>query len=151
MKLFPRIAARQHRKKQSFNQSRDRKNEKQHTRQSLKPTSLFRRSLFDVLLVAGFAIGSLAVVARLALQPKNPAEGVAVVFSPWTNAAEALAQATAPGSRFVRYGGYPFIVVVIPDDPGYVSRISAQGALFVLDPKTLAACLPGASQEGNPA
>ncbi len=117
----------------------------------MKPTSTFRRTLFDVLLVAGFAIGSLAVVARLALQPKNPAEGVAVVFSPWTNAAEALDQATAPGSRFVRYGGYPFIVVVIPDDPGYVSRISAQGALFVLDPKKLAACLPGASQEGNPA
>jgi hypothetical protein len=115
----------------------------------LKRNRTFRRSLYDALLIAGFALGSLFVVAYLAFQPKNPADGVAIVFPPWTDAAEAFEQATAPGSRFVRYGGYPFIVVVIPDDPGYVSRVSAQGALLVLDPKMLAACLPGASQEGN--
>lgn len=101
------------------------------------------------MLIAGFALGSLFVVAYLAFQPKNPADGIAIVFPPWTSAAEAFEQATTPGGRFVRYGGYPFIVVVIPDDPDYVSRVSAQGALLVLDPKALAACLPGASQEGN--
>lgn len=115
----------------------------------MKPIRTFRRSIFDVLLIAGFALGNLLVVAHLAFKPKNPAEGVAVVFSPWTSAASALEQATVQGSRFVRYGGFSFIVVVIPDDPGYVSRVSAQGALFILDPKMLAACLPAASQQGN--
>lgn len=107
----------------------------------MKPIRTFRRSLFDALLIAAFAIGNLLVVASLALAPKDPSEGVAVVFSPWTNAAAALARATDPGSRFVRYGGFPFIVVVVPDTPDYLSRVSATGALFVADPKALAACL----------
>jgi hypothetical protein len=107
----------------------------------LKPARTFRRTFFDGLLIAGFSLGNLLVVARIALQPKNPAEGVAVVFSPWTSAAHALEQATNPGSRFVRYGAYPFIVVVIPEAPEYLSRVSGEGALFVADPKALAACL----------
>ncbi len=105
------------------------------------PARSFRRTLFDAFLIAGFAVGNLLVVTRVALQPKNPEAGVAVVFSPWTDAAAALARATDPGSRFVRYGGYPFIVVVVPDTPEYLSRVSGEGALFVADPKALAACL----------
>lgn len=100
-----------------------------------------RRTLLDVLLIAAVAIGSLFAAASLALAPRDPSSGVAVVFSPWTDAAAALARATDPGSRFVRYGGFPFIVVVMPDSPGYLTRVSAAGALFVLDPKALAACL----------
>lgn len=116
----------------------------------MKPIRTFRRSFFDTLLIAAFALGNFVVVARVALQPQNPSDGVAIVFSPWTSAANALDQATAPGSRFVRYGGYPFIVVVIPDDPGYVSRVSSTGALLILDPKALAACF-GQSSQGNSA
>lgn len=116
----------------------------------MKPIRTFRRSFFDTLLIAAFALGNFVVVARVALQPQNPSDGVAIVFSPWTSAANALDQATAPGSRFVRYGGYPFIVVVIPDDPGYVSRVSSTGALLILDPKVLAACF-GQSSQGNSA
>ena len=107
----------------------------------MKPIRTFRRSFFDTLLIAAFALGSLFATASIALAPKDPSSGVAVVFSPWTSAAAALARATDPGSRFVRYGGFPFIVVVVPDAPDYLSRISAAGALFVADPKALAACL----------
>jgi len=108
---------------------------------ALKPVRTFHRTLLDATLIAGFAAGSLFAAASLALAPKNPAAGVAVVFSPWTNAAAALARATDPGSRFVRYGQYPFIVIVVPEAQDYLARVSAEGALFVLDPEALAACL----------
>lgn len=117
----------------------------------MHPLRTFRRRLIDALLIGAFALGNLLVVLHVAFQPKNPAEGIAIVFTPWTSAANALDRATAPGSRFVRYGGYPFIVVVIPDDPGYVSRVSSRGALLVLDPKALAACFSGTAREGNSA
>lgn len=97
--------------------------------------------MLDATLIAGLAAGSLFAAASLALAPKNPASGVAVVFSPWTDAPAALARATDPGSRFVRYGQFPFIVIVVPEVPDYLSRVSAAGALFVLDPEALAACL----------
>lgn len=115
----------------------------------MKFTPAFRRTCFDVLLITGFALGSLLVAARIALQPQNPSEGLAVVFTPWTDAASALDRATSAGARLVRYGNYPFIVVVIPDDASYVSRVSSSGALFIADPKTLAACFPGANQQGK--
>jgi hypothetical protein len=116
----------------------------------LKPARAFHRTLLDATLIAAFAIGGLCAVARLELLPKNPADGVAVVFSPWTSAAHALEQATDQGSRFVRFGAYPFIVVVIPDDPGFAARVSLAGAFFILDPQALASCLQGnARQEGS--
>jgi hypothetical protein len=77
---------------------------------------------------------------RIGLAPRDPADGVAVIFAPWTDARAALTRAVEAGGRFVRYGGYDFIVVVIPDAPDYVSRINAAGALLVVDPEALAAC-----------
>jgi hypothetical protein len=107
----------------------------------LKPARAFHRTVLDATLSAGVAIGSLFAAASLALAPKNPASGVAVVFSPWTDAPAALARATDSGSRFVRYGQFPFIVIVVPEAPNYIAQVSAAGALFVLDPEALAACL----------
>ena len=107
----------------------------------MQPTRTFHRTFLDATLIAGVAAGSLVAAASLALAPKNPASGVAVVFSPWTKAPAALARATDPGSRFVRFGQYPFIVIVVPEAPDYLARVSAAGALFVLDPEALAACL----------
>jgi hypothetical protein len=109
----------------------------------------FRRIFIDTILIAAVAIGNLCVAAHLAFEPRNPATGVAVVFLPGTSAASALARATSPGSRFVRYGGYPFIVVVVPDDPGFVNRVAREGALFVLDPQALAACFSAAGNQGK--
>jgi hypothetical protein len=50
-------------------------------------------------------------------------------------------RATAAGARFVRFGGLPFIVVVVPEANNYVGRISSDGAFLVVDPQVLAACL----------
>jgi len=101
------------------------------------------RFCFDAALITFVSIASLFVAARIGLAPRDPANGVAVVFAPWTSAQAALTRATDPGSRFVRYGGFPFIVVVIPEAPDYSARILREGALLVVDPQALAACLSG--------
>jgi hypothetical protein len=101
------------------------------------------RRCFDAALVTLVAITSLFVIARIGLKPRDPANGVAVLFAPWTSAEATLARATDPGSRFVRYGGFPFIAVVIPEVPDYSTRILGEGALLVLDPQALAACFAG--------
>src|SRR5258708_22026211 len=101
--------------------------------------SLARRC-FDAALITLLAIASLFVIARMGLKPRDPANGVAVVFTPWTSAEAALTRATDPRSRFVRYGGSPFIAVVIPERADYPERMLAGGAVLVLDPQALAAC-----------
>ena len=100
------------------------------------------RPLVDGILIAGFALASFCAVARIALQPRDPAAGVAVVFAPWTSQEDALARAVEAGGRFVRYGAFPFIVVIVPETADYLSRISSDGAVLVADPRALAACLP---------
>jgi hypothetical protein len=89
------------------------------------------------------AISGAALIATTALlaAPPSPDSGVAVIFSPWTPADEALSQSSAAGGRFVRFGAFPFIAVVVPDDDGYVDRVLRRGAWFALDPAALAACL----------
>jgi hypothetical protein len=101
------------------------------------------RRCFDAALIALLAVASLFAAARIGLKPRDPANGVAVVFAPWTSAAATLARATDPGSRFVRYGGFPFIAVVIPERADYSSRVLGEGALLALDPQALAACFSG--------
>ena len=94
-----------------------------------------------VLVIGAGAIGSLYAGARIGLKPVDPASGVAIIFAPWTSGEQALARSVGAGGRFVRYGGYPFIAVVVPEAPDYASRILSAGALFVVDPRVLAACL----------
>ena len=53
-----------------------------------------------------------------------------------------VAVLVTPG-RFVRFGGLPFIAIVIPEAPDYSSRILGEGALLLLDPQALAACFSG--------
>jgi hypothetical protein len=99
------------------------------------------RFSLDILLLTVTAamtvVGTVAVLAP----PPDPDRGVAVIFSPWTAAGDALAQSSAAGGRFVRFGAFPFIAVVVPDGPGYVDRVLGRGAWFALDPSALAACL----------
>jgi hypothetical protein len=101
------------------------------------------RRCFDAALITLLAIASLFAAARIGLKPRDPANGVAVVFAPWTSAEVTLARATDPGGRFVRFGGLPFIAIVIPEAPDYSSRILGEGALLLLDPQALAACFSG--------
>jgi hypothetical protein len=99
------------------------------------------RALVEAAVLACVAIGSLYATMRIGLAPRDPTDGIAVIFAPWTDARAALTRAVEAGGRFVRYGGYDFIVIIIPEAPDYVSRINAAGALFVVDPGALAACL----------
>jgi hypothetical protein len=98
------------------------------------------RRYLDAALIVLLAIVSLFATARIGLKPRDPARGVAVVFAPWIGAQATLTRATDPGGRFVRYGGLPFIAVVMPETADYPERVLADGALLVLDPQALAAC-----------
>ena len=95
----------------------------------------------DFVLLIGLSIGTFFVTASMALAPRHPERGVAVVFAPWTTPEAALARTVEAGARFVRFGGPKFVAIAIPDDQGYVARALAAGAWFVVDPQALAACL----------
>jgi hypothetical protein len=102
------------------------------------------RRLCDVALVATFAVASLYATARIGLGPHDAGAGdggggVGVIFTPWTSGDDAMRRAVGAGARFVRYGGAPFIVVVMPESHDYRARIS--GALLVVDASVVSACL----------
>ena len=91
--------------------------------------------------IAAFALISTVAVARIGLEPSDPSRGVGVVFAPWTDEATVLTRAVSAGGRLVRFDGPSFIVVVKPESDDYVRRVKEAGALLVVDPKILAACL----------
>jgi hypothetical protein len=96
--------------------------------------------LLDIGFLILLTLGAFAASARIGLVPRTSDGGIAVMFAPWTSAADSLSQATAAGGRFVRFGGWQFIAVVMPADPGYADRMLSGGAWLVMDPKLLAAC-----------
>src|SRR5215467_5009146 len=91
--------------------------------------------------LAAFALASFLIVARIGLAPRDPAQGVGVVFAPWIDADAAFIRSVEAGGRFVRFGAFPFIVVVTPETADYADHVRAAGALFIVDPRVLAACL----------
>jgi hypothetical protein len=95
----------------------------------------------DVGVIVALICASLIAVLRIGLVPNNPAAGVAIVYAPWTSATEAMAQAVEADARFVRYGGFQFIAVVIPERPDYLDRVMKGSAWLAVDPQALAACL----------
>jgi hypothetical protein len=97
---------------------------------------------FDVAVIVGFALASFYAAARIGLEPRDPARGVGVIFAPWTAADAALVRAVEAGGRVVRFGGLPFVVVVEPESADYIERIKAAGALLIVDPLVITACLP---------
>lgn len=106
----------------------------------MRGTSGLLRKIADIGLLACLSLGTFYASARVGLAPRDPAQGVAVIFAPWTAPEETLTQAVAGGSRFVRFGGFPFIAIVIPDNTKYPDRMLSAGAWLVVDPQTLAAC-----------
>jgi hypothetical protein len=107
------------------------------------PGSLVFRRL-DLWLIAILAVGSFAAILRVGLAPANPGAGVAVIYAPWTTADRTILQAVSAGARFVRFGGFDFIAIVMPERPDYVARVLAGSALLAVDPQVLAGCLPPA-------
>jgi hypothetical protein len=99
-----------------------------------------RSKIIDVVLLASLSLGAFGASARIALIPRDTTEGVAVIFAPWTTPDKTLQRAVAGGSRFVRFGGLPFIAVVMPDSTEYASHMLDAGAWLVVDPRALAAC-----------
>jgi hypothetical protein len=98
--------------------------------------------VLDIAFLACLSVATLYAIARLSFMPRDPNSGVAVVFAPWVEPQDALTRAVGAGGRFLRFGGYSFITVIVPDDPDYRSRVLSAGAWFVVDPNVLAACLP---------
>lgn len=98
--------------------------------------------ILEATAVAGFALISTFAVARIGLEPSDPTRAVGVIFAPWTDANAALTRAVAAGGRIVRFDGPSFVVVVEPESADYIRRIKAAGALLIVDPRILAACLP---------
>jgi hypothetical protein len=97
--------------------------------------------ILEGMAIAGLALISTIAVARVGLEPSDLSRGVGVVFAPWTDEATTLTRAVSAGGRIVRFDGPSFIVVVEPERADYVRRVKEAGALIVLDPKILAACL----------
>jgi hypothetical protein len=106
-----------------------------------KVVTRYGMRLLDMWLVALLICASFVATLRIGLVPNNPAAGVAVVYAPWTTAAETMARAVEAGARFVRFGGFQFIAVVIPERPDYVEQVMKGAAWLAVDPQALAACL----------
>jgi hypothetical protein len=96
----------------------------------------------DLCLIAFLIAVSFVAILRVGLAPRDPASGVAVIYTPGTTAAETVVRSVGAGARFVRFGGFDFIAIVMPDVPDYVQRALAGSALLAVDPQVLAACLP---------
>jgi hypothetical protein len=103
-------------------------------------SSVFR--WLDLGLIAILALASFAVILRVGLAPANSDAGVAVIYAPWTTADQTMIRAVGAGARFVRFGGFDFIAIVMPERPDYVARVLAGSALLAVDPQVLAGCLP---------
>ena len=79
----------------------------------------------DICIIAFLIAASFAAILRVGLPPRDPASGVAVIYAPGTSAEQTFARSVAAGARFVRYGGFDFIAIVIPETPDYVERALA--------------------------
>jgi hypothetical protein len=105
-----------------------------------KMSPLWRRFV-EGIAIAAFALISTIAVARIGLEPADMSRGVGVIFAPWVDADTAFVRAVSAGGRFVRFGGPSFVVIVEPEAAGYAERIKDAGALLLVDPQVIAACL----------
>jgi hypothetical protein len=98
------------------------------------------RYVIDGTLIVLLTLTSFYGIARAGLAPRDPMAGVGVIFAPWTSPNAAFAQAGTAGARIVRAGGFASVVIAMPDDPDYTSRVLHEGALMVVDLRVLGAC-----------
>ena len=105
------------------------------------PASVTLRWL-DLSLIAILAVVSFGAILRIGLLPAKPDAGVAVIYAPWTTADQTMIRAVSAGARFLRFGGFDFIAIVMPEAPDYVANVLADSALLAVDPQVLAGCLP---------
>jgi hypothetical protein len=90
---------------------------------------------------AAFLVISWLSVAALAVQPRPGDDVVAVIFPPWWSLDRSLAAAATAGAAIVRTGAVPAIVVVQAVGADRMQRLRRAGALLLIDPRAVAACL----------
>ncbi len=95
-------------------------------------------AIIALLLAAGFLIQTGAFAGP---PVAGGSRAVAVLFAPWVDAASAMQRAGDAGARIVGQGALPFVVIVEPDRPDFAARVTAHGAVMILDPRAFAACL----------
>lgn len=98
----------------------------------------------------GFLVGLVCLLVSLGAFASLPraTDGtvpVAIVFPPWTDGAEAIAQSFAAGHRVLRSGRFTAIVVVAPASGEQVPALP-KGAWFSLVLAGLAGCLDSPGQ-----
>lgn len=100
-----------------------------------------RLTFCDVALVAALCL--IVGIGAMASLPRPQGAGVpsAIVFPPWTGAAEAVSLSLAAGHRVLRSGRLASIVVVAPAEPAGPAASLPRGAWFSLVLAGLAGCL----------
>lgn len=91
-------------------------------------------------MTAAFALIALAMVLSISLHPKQ-SSSVAVVVSPWANVTEIVEIIAKADGAIVRQGQWHWVLVAQSDASDFVSRLYSAGALAVLDPVALGACI----------
>lgn len=118
----------------------------------MPPVLVFRSSRFASLLegasILAVALAIPVVAVRGQWRPADPMQPAALVYAPWTSAADAAARATSGGASLIGFGAFSFIVVVRPDDPSFVQRALARGAWMALDPLSAPMCAPRPAAQG---
>ncbi|RXT55783.1 hypothetical protein B6S44_06700 [Bosea sp. Tri-44] len=103
----------------------------------------------DIGLIIGLAVCSgLAALASLPGSVAGPAAPLAVIFPPWVSGEEAVARSLATGSRLLRQGAVPFVVVLAPE-AGMVPAARPAGAVLMLRLDGLAGCIISSEAEAN--
>lgn len=79
-------------------------------------------------------------VAGVALNPRDDAEIVAVMFPPWWTARQALTAVAAAEAAIVRSTALPSLQVVRLNDTAGMARLRRVGAWFSIDPQAVGGC-----------
>jgi hypothetical protein len=98
----------------------------------------WRSSMSALTLPCGLAVASL-LGAGLYNQQPTATGPVAAVFPPWWAGTHSMAAAGQIGA-VVRFGAFPFVVVVVPEGENADERLRRAGAWLVLDPLAFGAC-----------
>ncbi len=91
-------------------------------------------------LLLSFTVATLLLPLLLVAAPSDARSGVAVVFAPWVDEAQAMTRVAESGGALVRTGAFSFITVAIPKAPDFAARVRSAGAWILLDPQFLDGC-----------
>ena len=90
--------------------------------------------------IIGFAVAALALPLAVGAYPV-PGEPVAVIGSPFRSEADQLGLVAAAGGDIVQSVSR-FVTITSSDDPRFVSKLYAAGAVVVIRSGIITACLP---------